>query len=88
MEVTAETTLATLDRFLRAIWLECCDHLSQFEIGNIRYCEDPEMYHWGTKHKDMNVRLDEVLRPGQTCCYEYDFGSTTELTLKGSQNGR
>ena len=30
----------------------------------------------------MQVRLDQVLHPGQTCAYEYDFGSTTELTLK------
>src|SRR6266496_258958 len=28
------------------------------------------------------VPLDQVLHPGQTCSYEYDFGSTTELTLK------
>ena len=83
LEVAAETTLATLDRFLRGIWLECCNHLSQFEIGNVRYCENPEMYAaWDMNRKDMNVRLDEVLRPGQTCSYEYDFGSTTELTLK------
>jgi hypothetical protein len=83
LEVTAETTLATLDQFLRDIWLECCDHLSQFEIGNVRYCENPEMYaSWSMGRKDMDVRLDEVLSPGQTCAYEYDFGSTTELTLK------
>ncbi len=30
----------------------------------------------------MRVRLDEVLHVGQTCSYEYDFGSTTELTVK------
>jgi hypothetical protein len=82
LEVTAQTTLATLDRFLRDIWLECCDHLSQFKIGNVRYSENPEMYAWSTGRKDMDVRLDEVLNPGQACSYEYDFGSTTELTLK------
>jgi len=83
LEVTAETTLAALDRFLRDIWLECCDHLSQFKIGNVRYCENPEMYaSWSMGRKDMDVRLDEVLNPGQACSYEYDFGSTTELTLK------
>jgi len=83
LEITAETTLATLDQFLRDIWLECCNHLSQFEIGNVRYCENPEMYaSWSMGRKDMDVRLDEVLSPGQACSYEYDFGSTTELTLK------
>ena len=83
LEVTAETTLATLDQFFRNIWLECCDHLSQFKIDNIRYCENPEMYaSWSRSRQDMSVRLDEVLSPGQVCSYEYDFGSTTYLTLK------
>ncbi len=27
----------------------------------------------------MLVRLDKVLGPGQTCSYEYDYGTTTEL---------
>jgi len=26
-------TLAKLDDYLRAIWLECCGHLSKFTIG-------------------------------------------------------
>jgi hypothetical protein len=30
----------------------------------------------------MQVPLAQVFHPGQTCSYEYDFGSTTELTLK------
>ena len=29
----------------------------------------------------MNVRLDNVISPGQQFRYEYDFGSTTELIL-------
>ena len=36
LEVTGSTTLATLDRFLRDTWLECCGHLSAFEIGGVR----------------------------------------------------
>lgn len=31
---------------------------------------------------NMQVMLEEVLSPGQTCSYEYDFGSTTELIVK------
>ncbi len=82
LEVTAGTTLATLDRFLREIWLECCGHLSAFTIGGVRYSVDAALYEWDTESKNMQVRLDQVLHPGQTCAYEYDFGSTTELTLK------
>ena len=42
LEVPAELTLADLDDFLRAIWLECCDHLSEFEIGGVSYSADME----------------------------------------------
>ena len=82
LEVSAGTTLATLDRFLRDTWLECCGHLSAFEIGGVRYTVDAGLYDWDTGGKNMQVRLDKVLKPGQTCSYEYDFGSTTELTMK------
>src|SRR5438876_11473389 len=83
LDVTASTTLATLDRFLRDSWLECCGHLSMFEIGGVRYASDAGMYSgWGTDDKSMGVKLGRVLSPGQTSYYEYDFGTTTELTLK------
>lgn len=32
LELPTEATLADLDSFLRFVWLECCDHLSEFEI--------------------------------------------------------
>jgi hypothetical protein len=37
---------------------------------------------WGMDEKSMRVRLDKALNPGQTCSYEYDYGTTTELRLK------
>jgi len=83
LEVPADITLTTLDRFLRDTWLECCGHLSAFEIGGVRYASDAGMYSgWGTDDKSMGVKLSRVLSPGQTSYYEYDFGTTTELTLK------
>ena len=83
LEVPASTTLATLDRFLRDTWLECCGHLSAFEIGGIRYAVDVGMDDgWGMDEKSMRVRLDKVCSSGQTCSYEYDYGTTTELRLK------
>lgn len=30
LEVCGSSTLASIDGYLRAIWLECCGHLSQF----------------------------------------------------------
>jgi hypothetical protein len=84
LEVSAGTTLAILDRFLRDTWLECCGHLSVFRISGFNYYVDAEMdaYWWDMHRKNMQVKLEEVLSPGQTCSYEYDFGSTTELTVK------
>jgi hypothetical protein len=37
LEVPSKFTLDALDDFLRAIWLECCGHLSAFEAINA-YC--------------------------------------------------
>lgn len=83
LEVTASTTLTTLDQFLRNTWLECCGHLSAFEIEGVRYAIDAGMYDdWDMGEKSMQVRLDKVLSAGQTCSYEYDYGTTTELKLK------
>jgi Plasmid pRiA4b ORF-3-like protein len=85
LEVAVETTLATLDRFLRDAWLECCGHLSVFRIGGYNYYVDAEIdayWDWDKRRKNMQVKLEEVLTPGQTGSYEYDFGSTTELLVK------
>lgn len=62
LEVTAITTLATLDRFLRVTWLECCGHLSAFEIVGVRYSVEAGMDDdWDMGEKSMWVRLDKVL---------------------------
>jgi hypothetical protein len=37
LEMPAKATLQNLDNFLRAIWVECCDHLSEFKIGKISF---------------------------------------------------
>jgi hypothetical protein len=39
---TASELLFTLDRFLRDVWVECCGHLSAFEIGGTSYSDEPE----------------------------------------------
>ena len=83
LEVSTGATLADLDQFLREIWLECCGHLSAFEIGTQRYLSHAGMYmDWEPDEKSMRVRLDKVLSPGLKFVHEYDFGTTTELSLK------
>lgn len=42
LEVPAAATLADLDDFLRDTWLECCGHLSEFEIGDASYSSEAE----------------------------------------------
>lgn len=42
LELPASEPLATLDGFLRDIWLECCNHLSTFEIDGTSYSDEPE----------------------------------------------
>jgi hypothetical protein len=43
IEMPAEAQLILLDDFIRAVWVECCDHLSAFQIGEFYYeSEQPE----------------------------------------------
>ncbi|MBR2697833.1 MAG: hypothetical protein IKE76_04505 [Clostridia bacterium] len=67
LDMPVNATLASLDKFLRAVWLECCGHLSAFYMG--RYDEIP-----------MSRKL-ERLDANAVLPYEYDFGSTTDLTV-------
>jgi hypothetical protein len=79
LEVSADAKLEVLDRFLRDIWLECCGHMSMFSIQDKRYSVAPTA---DFDEKSMKARLDAVLSPGIKFYHEYDFGSTTHLTLK------
>ncbi|MFQ5738362.1 MAG: hypothetical protein ACE5JX_05075 [Acidobacteriota bacterium] len=68
--------------------MECCGHLSAFEIAGDRYNVQPD-YGEGfgffveyEESKSMAVPVSSVFKPRLSCCYEYDFGSTTRLKLK------
>ena len=79
INVPAETTLTTLDNFLRQTWVECCGHLSNFEIAGTTYASHPDS-EFGDK--SMRIQVGKILSPGQQFSYEYDYGTTTELRLK------
>jgi hypothetical protein len=68
LKALGRASFGDLDMFLRDTWLECCGHMSGFSAGE--------------EEIDMNEKLSDILSPGQTWLYEYDFGSTTELLLK------
>ena len=83
LEAPAQATLGDLDKLLRKTWLECCGHLSAFEIAGVSYSSDAEMASgWGSGDKSMKIKLDKALEPGMKFSHEYDFGTTTELSLK------
>ncbi|MFT5585785.1 MAG: hypothetical protein ACI9VR_003378 [Cognaticolwellia sp.] len=75
----SSATLAGLDALLRQTWLECCGHLSSFEIEGLSYEAMPMAYGFGPPSKAMSARLNRVIPPGISFRYQYDFGSTTEL---------
>lgn len=37
IEIPADAQLIDLDDFIRDVWVECCDHLSAFQIGEFNY---------------------------------------------------
>ena len=86
VEMATKSTLAELDQFLRDIWLECCGHLSHFIVGETYYSSyiDPDPFYgsWKTEKYDLNVPIEKALPINKKVRYEYDFGSTTELSLK------
>jgi len=79
LEMSADATLLDLDAFLRDIWLECCGHLSAFTIAGEQYMPNADI---DPDSESMEVAIEEVLRPGMDFRHEYDFGTTTELSLK------
>lgn len=82
LDVPADTPLWELDAFLRYTWLECCGHMSAFNIGGFTYfLEDREQFA-DIDDRDMTVALGRVLRPRMKFLHEYDFGTTTELVLR------
>ena len=79
LQAPSHARLGDLDSFLRLIWLECCGHLSAFTIEDQRYSVRPmEEF----DEQDLDIMLGKVLSPGMDFDYEYDYGSTTYLTLK------
>ena len=60
LEIPASESLFALDRFLRDIWVECCDHLSSFEIGGTSYADEPEDFSFEIVGAEADEEEDEV----------------------------
>ncbi len=83
IEMKESATLKELDQFIRDIWVECCGHLSAFDIGGQVYEMVPSGGEfWGPPAAGMNPELKELFSPGLVLEYNYDFGQTTSLMIR------
>ncbi len=71
LEINGQATLHDLDRYLRAIWLECCGHLSQFSVGG-----------WRGKEIATSRKIAAVFDVGTELTHIYDFGTSSETLIK------
>ncbi len=72
LEMRGSAKLEDLDYYLRAIWLECCGHMSHFSIGGA----------WTDQELPMNSTVDSLFQPGLDLTHVYDYGTTSESTVK------
>lgn len=85
LEAPASNSLLKLDSALRFLWLECCGHLSEFEIRGKIYARYPDREYNDRQERAMNgVKLEKVSRPSEEFSYVFDYGTTTELVLKSA----
>ncbi len=71
--MNGSATLKDLDYYLRAIWLECCGHMSQFSIGG-----------WGGDEIPMKTRIDRIFTSDVELTHIYDFGTESVTLIKTS----
>jgi len=71
LEVRGSATLKDIDTYLRAIWLECCGHLSRFSIGG-----------WGGDEIAKSRRVDAIFQRDVELMHIYDFGTSSETKIK------
>jgi hypothetical protein len=76
--MNGSATLADLDHYLRAIWLECCGHLSRFSVGG-----------WSGAEIPTKTKAAQVFEPGVELAHIYDFGTSSETLVKviATRNG-
>ena len=90
--VRSDAQLHELDRFLRSLWLECCGHLSHFQIGGVTYSAvvpkpgddwrfEP-MYDGEEAWRHMGRSVNAAIPVLAKFEHEFDYGSPTELVLE------
>ncbi|MGZ8216863.1 hypothetical protein [Methylomagnum sp.] len=79
LEMRGTAKLSDLDDYLRAIWLECCGHMSQFSKDG-----------WGGGEIAKSRSMENALGGGEELTHIYDFGASSETLIKsvGSRQGK
>ena len=85
-------TLHELDLFLRSVWLECCGHLSHFDVGGVVYSmmvpKPGDDFHFQPmdereeQWRHMGAAVGSAIKPATWFEHQYDYGTTTELDLR------
>ena len=71
LEMRGSKSLQDLDSYLRAIWLECCGHMSQFSLGGAF-----------AREVGMRRKIGDIFQAGGELTHVYDFGTTSETVVK------
>lgn len=83
IDIDVNLTLRVLDTFLRDVWMECCGHLSKFNIDGITYaCDGALEETFYGEEESFDVLLKEVLYSNSKIKYSYDFESTSEVVIE------
>ena len=71
LEMNGSAKLKDLDRYLRAIWLECCGHMSNFTQNG-----------WGSPEVAIAWTAKRVFESLPAMIHLYDFGTTSETVIR------
>lgn len=71
LEMDGSARIGELDSYLRAIWLDCCGHMSLFSAGG-----------WRGEEFDMDEKAEDVFRPGVELTHIYDFGTESKTLVR------
>ena len=79
LEMNGSAKLKDLDVYLRAIWLECCGHMSKFTAKG-----------WGTADIPSSWTAQRAFDVHPELIHLYDFGTTSETVIRvvGSREGK
>ncbi len=90
--VRSDATLNELDRFLRGVWLECCGHISHFEILGVVYSTMAPMPGEKGLFEPMDERearwrhmvsaINATVPSSTRLRHEFDYGAPTNLVLE------